>query len=446
VKIVIIGAGAVGFDLADKISRREHDVVVVERDGNRLAKVQDQLDCRVVHGNGVSPRILREVGMTDCDLFAAVSDRDEINIIACLTAHQLGAQVTVARVRQEDYFLSGRLALDGVDRALNPDHEAAHSIREILFQTGATDVHEFAGGQVRVVGVKAEPQSYVVGKTLMEINRELAGRIALVTTIVRGDETLIPRGDTVIEPDDLVYFTGTRATVDRSIYFVRAQRAPLSRVMIVGANAMGRELARDLVDAGVKVKLIEGSEERARLASEKIQNALILHGDAVDTDLLASEGVAEMDGFVAVGADEEMNIMACLLARHLGARKTVCLVDRLDYVPLLPLLGIDAAVSPRLATAAWIARFVKRGAVISVKRLGFSGAEILQFRLESASKVTGRPLQKLDFPRQAVLAAVLKDGHVTTPRGDTVLEPGDEVVVFALPNGVATVESFFAGG
>jgi trk system potassium uptake protein TrkA len=446
VKIVIIGAGAVGFDLARTISEREHDVVVVEQDAERLADVQEQLDCRLVLGNGINPRTLQEIGMKDCDLCAAVSNRDEINIISCLTAHRLGARVKVARVRQEDYYVSGRLVLDGIDLALNPDHEAVHAIREILFQTGATDVHEFAGGHVRIIGARVEPQSYVAGRTLREIDRDLGGRIALVTTIVRGEETLIPRGDTVIEPDDLIYFTGSRPVVDRSLYYIHAQQEPLSRVMIAGANPMGRELARDLLANGVKVKLIDRSEEKCRAAAEQLHRALVLHGDAADSELLASEGVADMDGFVSVSSDEETNIMACLLARHLGARKTVCLVDRPDYVPLLPLLGVDAAVSPRLSAAAWIARFVKRGAVVSAERLGTSGAEFLQFRLGPKGKVTGKRLQELGFPRQAVVGAVFKRGRVVTPRGDTLLEPGDEVVVFALPDGVAAVENFFAEG
>ncbi|HPF71795.1 MAG TPA: TrkA C-terminal domain-containing protein, partial [Candidatus Krumholzibacteria bacterium] len=168
----------------------------------------------------------------------------------------------------------------------------------------------------------------------------------------------------------------------------------------------------------------------------------------VDTaiDLLASEGVGEMDGFVAVGADEETNILACLLARHHGARKTVCLVDRPDFVPLLSMVGVDAAVSPRLSTSAWIARFVKRGAVVNAETLGFSGAEILQFRVGADHAWLGRPIGELEFPRDAVLAAVLKRGKVVTPRGETVLAPGDDVIVFALPDGVRPVEDFFAGG
>jgi trk system potassium uptake protein TrkA len=446
VKIVIIGAGAVGFELARIVTAREHDVILIEKNESRMAEVAEVLDCRLVTGSGVSPGVLREVGMRDCDLFASVTDSDEINIIACQTAHALGARVKVARVRQEDYYQNSRLLLDGVDLAINPDHEAVHAIRMVLFQTGATEVHEFAGGKVRVVGARVETDSKVEGKTLMEINHELGQNIALVTTIVRGDETIIPRGDTVIEADDQVFLAGTRRLVDRSLIYFRARSRRLTRVMIVGANAMGRELARDLLAAGVKVKIIDRNAEKCRLASEQLRHALVLHGEGSDTDLLESEGVAEMDGFVSVSQDEETNIMACLLARNLGAGKTVCLVNRPDYVPMLPKLGVDSAISPRLSTSTWIASFVKRGAVISAENLGHTGAEILQLAVSETCSWLGKPLMQLNFPADAVIGAVLKRGRVETPRGDTILAARDEVVVFALPGGAAAVEEFFAGG
>ena len=445
-KIVIIGAGAVGFQLARMITRREHDLILVELDQEQVDKVSEQVDCRFVVGNGVSPTILSEIGMKDCDLFAAVTDRDEINIIACQTAHALGAKVKVARVRQELYYQDNRLLLDGIDLAINPLHEAVHSIREILFQTGATEVHEFAGGKVRIIGARVDSGAMVEGRTLADINRTLGSNIALVTTIVRGEETLIPSGDTVIMADDQVFLAGTRRTVDRSLIYFRAEKRSLSKVMIVGANAMGRELARDLLAAGVKVKIIDPSEEMCLRASEQLRHALVLRGEGSDTGLLESEGVAEMDGFVAVSREEETNIMSCLLARHHGAAKTVCLVNRPDYVPLLPLLGVDAAVSPRLSTSTWIGRFVKSGAVINAENLGLTGAEILQLRVGDSYPGVGTKLMDLDFPTHAVIGAVLKRGRVVTPSGETVLAAGDEVVVFVLPDAVDQVEEFFAGG
>ena len=445
-KIVIIGAGAVGFELARTITRREHDVWLVEMDQAALDLVGEQLDCRFVVGNGVSPATLREVGMRDCDLFAAVTNLDEINIIACQTAHALGARIKVARVRNEAYYEANQLILDGVDLAINPDHEGVGAIREVLFQTGATEVHDFAGGKVRIVGARVEKGSRVEGRTLAEINRDLGERIALVTTIVRGEQTLIPRGSTVIEADDQVFLAGQRRTVGRSLMYFGSGGRRLSTVMILGANSMGRELARDLLAAGVRVKLIDPDPEKCQRSSELLKGALVLLGRGTDTDLLESEGVAGMDGFVAVGSDEETNILACLLARHLGARKTVCLVDRPDYVPLLSMVGVDAAVSPRLSTSAAIARFVRRGAVVNAETLGFSGAEILQFKVGKQHRWLGRTLGELEFPRDAVIAAVLKRERVVTPRGDTVLAAGDDVVVFALPDGVTPVEDFFAGG
>lgn len=442
-RIVIIGAGAVGSDLARKISERDHDVVVVERDGDRLEEIREQLDCRLVEGNGISPAFLQSIGAARCDLFAAVTDSDQTNIIACLTAHKLGARVKVARVRGEEFYHHGRLALDGVDLAINPDHEAVHTAREILFQSAASEVLEFAGGRVRVAGARVDSQAPAAGKSLAALFQRRAAAAAVIS-VVREGLTLIPRGDTTLATGDLVYLAGERVAVDRSLALISAPAHKLERVMIIGANALGLELARDLLAAGIRVKLIDRSEERCLRAAEMLHHALVLHGEGSDAQLLKSEGIDGMDGFVALSSDEESNILACLLAHRHGARKTICLVDRPDYVPLLPLLGIDAAVSPRLSAASRIAAFVKRGAVISAETLRFTGAEVLQFRLDERCRCLDRPLARLDFPRAAVLGAVLKRGRVVTPRGETVLEAGDEVFVFALPEGVEAVEAFFA--
>jgi trk system potassium uptake protein TrkA len=285
-----------------------------------------------------------------------------------------------------------------------------------------------------------------VGRSLAAVEKSLGSRWALVISLIRDGVTLIPRGDTVLHPDDQVYVAGSRLAVDKALSFVTSPLGRLKNVMIVGANATGLELARDLGNLDVDVKLIDHSEEQCRIASEQLHRALVLHGDGTDVELLKSEGVAEMDGFVSVSRDEETNVMACLLARYHGAAKTLCLVDRPDFVPLLSLLGIDAAVSPRLSASDAIARFVKRGAVVSSHSLGFSGSEILEFQLKADCPRLGRPLAKLDFPRNAVVGAVIKRGQVLTPRGDTVLNAGDQVVVFALPDGVATVEAFFSSG
>ena len=443
-KIVIVGAGAVGEDLARNLSRRERDVVVVERSLERVQRAQEHLDCRVLHGSGVSPDFLTEIGMEDTDLFCAVTESDETNIISCLTAHHLGARVKVSRVRTREYYHGDALVMDGIDLAINPDHEAVRAMRDILLQRAATDVHEFAGGKVRVVGVRVEENSYVAGRSLADVEKRLGSRWALVISLIRNGETLIPRGATVLQPGDQIYVAGSRIAVDKALNYVTSPADRLRHVMIVGANATGLELARDLANLDVDVKLIDHSEERCREAAEQLHRGLVLHGDGTDVEMLISEGVDKMDGFVSVSRDEETNVMACLLARYHGAGKTLCLVDRPDFVPLLPLLGIDAAVSPRLAASDAIARFVKRGAVVSTHSLGFSGSEILEFDLKPDCPQLGRPLSELNFPRNAVVGAVIKRGQVVTPRGDTVLQAGNLVIVFALPDGVAAVEAFFS--
>ncbi len=445
-KIVILGAGAVGGDLARSLSRRESEVVVIERDPVRAAKAQEGLDCRVLVGNGASPRYLEEIGMADTDLFAAVTNSDQTNIIACLTAHQLGAKVKVARVRDNQYYHGDQLVFDGIDLAINPDVEAVRAMRQILWDAATTDAHEFAGGRVRVLGARVDDSAFVAGKSMMEIQKELGSRWALVISIVRGSETLIPRGDTVIESGDQVFIAGARSAVDRALAYIHAPAERLKNVMILGANATGRYLAKDLHSLGINVKIIDPDEERCRITSEELHHILVLNGDGTDVAMLQSEGIDSMDGFVALSDDEETNVMACLLAHTHGVGKTVCMVNRPDYVPLLPQLGVDAAVSPRLSTSDAIARFVKRGGVVSTHSLGFGGSEILQFHLDENTPCLDIPLAKLKFPRDAVIGAVLTRGHVVTPGGATRLRAGDEVVVFALPSGVAAVEDFFASG
>ena len=443
-KIVVVGAGDVGYDLAKTLSASDHDVILVERNAAVLAKAQESLDCRFVQDSGVSPAALERIGMTDCDLFAAVTNRDEVNIVSALTASTLGARIKVARVRSEEYYRGSRTVFQGIDLAINPDHEAAHAIREILFSAGAREVHRFADGRVRVAAATVESDSYGAGKSLRELSIELKGNMALVAAVVREETTLIPNGDTILMPDDIIYFTGTRRLVDRSLYHVHTQQEPLQKVMIVGANAMGVELARDLAAAQIKVKLVDEDPELCQRASAQLHHVLVLNIDPVDTAPLIEEGIGEMDGFVAVGQDEEVNMLSCLLARRQGAARTVCLVNRADYLDLLPRLGIDAAVSPRRSTATSIARFVKRGAVISAHQLGFTAAEILQYRLSDKHVAVGVPLQELSFPDDAVIGAVITPGGVETPHGDTVLKSGDEVLVFALPAGLEAVEKFFA--
>jgi len=445
-KIVIVGAGAVGGDLARNLSRRESEVVVIERDADRATKAQEGLDCRVIVGNGVNPGFLEGIGMADTDLFAAVTNSDQTNMISCLTAHRLGAKVKVARVRDGVYYQSDQLILDGIDLAINPDVEAVRAMRQILWDAATTDVHEFAGGRVRVVGARVDDKAYVTGKSLLEIEKSLGSRWALVISIVRDNETLIPRGGTIIRSGDLLYIAGARDAVDRALAFVHTPVNRLQNVMILGANTTGQILAKDLCSLGVKVKIIDPDEERCRVASEFLHHVLVLNGHATDGELLKSEGIESMDGFVALSDDEETNVMSCLLAHHHGVGKTVCLVNRPDYVPLLPQLGVDAVVSPRLSTSDAITRFVKRGGVVSAHSLGYSGSEIQQFHLAEGARYLDVPLSKLDFPRDAVIGAVLTRGHVVTPCGTTRLRAGDEVVVFALPSGIKAVEDFFASG
>ncbi len=283
----------------------------------------------------------------------------------------------------------------------------------------------------------------MVGKSLQQVEKALGARWALVISVVRDGQTLIPRGDTVIRTGDQVYVAGARGAVDRALAYVHTPSERFQNVMILGANTIGMELARDLSALGMNVKIIDADEEKCRIASERLHKVLILHGDGTDVDLLQSEGIDSMDGFVSVSKDEETNVLACLLAHHQASARPSASSTAPTTCP-----AASARRGRRGVSAPFHGRrhrpLVKRGGVVSTHSLGYSGSEILQFHLDAKCSCLGKPLAKLGFPRDAVIGAVLKKGHVVTPRGETVLHADDEVVVFALPEGVAAVEKFFS--
>lgn len=442
-KILIVGAGAVGSIVAQRLSREQHDVTLIEADDRHVAHAQETLDALVTAGNGASAAVLLEAGVERADILIAVTDVDEINILACQQAHRLGVETKVARVRNTDYYVDDQPAFDGVDTMINPDRVAVDEIHELLLKRAATDIYEFADGRVQVIGARVGAGSLVVDKSLSEIEREVGARWALVASITRNHRSIIPCGEDVLQEGDQVFLIGRTGKIESALQYVALPSHKVEAVMIVGANRIGINLANALTDEGVAVKILEANEERARKASSRVERALVIHGEATDLDLLRSEGIDEMDGFVAVSNDEEMNLTASLMARHHGARKTICLINRPNYVPLAGIIGVDAAVSPRLSTADAIMRYFRRGNVLSLTSLRENEAELVELEATEHSAVVGKPLASLDFPRNALIGAIIKPYQIVIPRGGDVIELGDKVIVFALPAAVRAVRNLF---
>src|SRR5215218_5487400 len=442
-RTVIIGAGEVGFNTARMLSDEGHDVVLVEQDEALVERATEQLDALVIHGNGASPRLLAEAGIEKADLLIAASSSDEANIIACLAAKVRGVSRTVARIHNPDYYDPREpLAQDmlGIDFVIHTEQMAAEEIKEALLVPGAVNVESFAGDKIEVAEVILDTDSPAVGLPVRDVKLP---EQSLIVGIVRRGEALVPRGDTILEPRDHVFLIGERRHVDRVVRAVATDTAPVREVMIFGGGRIGLRLAQALEQVGIRVKVIERDEARARYLASQLRKGLVLHEDGTSQDLLLQEGVDRMDAFVAATADDRANLLAAMYARRLGARQTIAGISRGEFAPLADALGVDITVSPRLLAAGAILRFVRRGEVVAVTLLE-SGAEMMELRVSQGSRIAGRPLSKVGFPEGALVGAILREGEVIIPSGKEAMRPGDDTVVFTLQEAVGKVERLFA--
>ncbi|MCA9754560.1 MAG: Trk system potassium transporter TrkA [Candidatus Eisenbacteria bacterium] len=445
-KIVVVGAGEVGTHITSHLSQEGHDIILIDSDAERLQRAENELDALTFQGNGASLKVLELAGAANADMIIAVTNIDEINIVACVTGRILGIKRRIARVKDNDYFLerSGRsMQRVGVDLMINPDLEAAIDIERLVSLPGATDVTDFGEARARMVGLYVAEKSEVVGVPLRELDRKFGPLPVTIVAIIRNDKTLIPMGDTALEPGDHVFVIGESWLMPDVMGLIGEDLAPVRNVMIVGAGPVSRHLARYLVDHKIQVKLVEVNKEKARWAAGELDKVMVLHGDGTDVELLGAENVGEMDAFIAASNDEETNIMSCLLARHLGAKKTISLIRRSNYVPLVHVVGIDAAVSVRLSTATAVMKHFRRGEILSFAQLKETDAEALEFLAQDGCRALKRPLQKLGLPKNAVVGAIIRGTQVIVPRGDTQIKEGDRVVVFALHDAIEQVEKVF---
>ena len=421
-------------------------MVVIERDPDLAGKIQAHLDVLVVDGNGASLGSLERAGIRDADLLLAVTNFDEVNLIACLIASQFDVGLKVARISNPEYY-EKREHLEearfGADLLINPEQECAREILKLFKRRAATDVAEFAGGKVVLLALPLAPGAPSAGRNLEEIGRNLKGRHFLTVEIDRGETSLIPDGTTRVEEGDTIYLVSEAAHLDEAFELLGLASQRIQRVMLLGGGRVGSHLAHMLERDGIQPTVIEQNRERCVALAEQLDSALVLHGDATDLDLLSQEGIAETDGLAAVTSEDETNLLASLLAKHLGARKVITLLKRAEYIPLVTRVGIDAAVSPRLSTANRILQHIRGGKIVSMAIMERNQAEAMEFEVLPHSRVAGRRIADLGLPRGAILGSIERDGEVIIPRGDTEVQSGDKVMVFALPAAIDDTTEFF---
>ncbi|HWR80272.1 MAG TPA: Trk system potassium transporter TrkA [Pseudomonas sp.] len=435
-KIIILGAGQVGGTLAEHLAGEANDITVVDTDSDRLRELGDRLDIRTVQGRGSFPTVLRQAGADDADMLVAVTSSDETNMIACQVAYTLfNTPTKIARVRESAYLTrSGLFDNEAipVDVLISPEQVVTNYIKRLIEYPGALQVIDFAGGKAQLVGVRAYYGGPLVGHELRQLREHMPQVDTRVAAIFRRNRAIIPRGDTVIEADDEVFFIAAKAHIRAVMGEMRRLEDNYKRIVIAGGGNIGERLA-EAIENRYQLKIIERSPARCRILAESLNNTVILQGSSSDKDLLMEENINDADIFLALTNDDEANIMSSLLAKRLGARKVMTLINNPAYVDLVQGGEIDIAISPQLATIGTLLTHVRRGDIASVHSLRRGAAEAIEAVAHGdakSSKVVGRKIADIALPTGTTIGAIIRDEEVLIAHDKTVIESGDHVILF----------------
>lgn len=446
-RVVILGAGQVGSNLAKKMVQEKHDVVIIDPNEEKIHAVQDQMDVMGMIGNGVSLPVLKQAEIAKADLMIAVTRNDDINILACILAKEFGVPQKVARIRDESYSADPDL-LDlkkiGIDFIIHPEESAAANIVTLIGQTSATDILEVGGGEMQIIGVKVDKDFLHANKALQEVVPEKEIHYRTIA-IKRKNQTIIPFGRDKFLPEDQAYFLVDVKHSQELMKFLGKTPKKLHNALILGAGRIGREVARRLQDK-MNVKLIDKDPVHSRIAAELLDNTLVIQGDGTDLDLLVQEGIVDMDVMVAATADDETNFIATLLGKHLEVPRTIAIVNNAYYMPITPTIGLDAVVSPQTLIVNQITKYIRSRKVASIASIPGVEAEAIDIIAEEGSIITQAPLKQQHFPRGVILGGLVHDNSdVEIAKGDTWLKANDRAIVFCLPHAIEKTEELFRG-
>ncbi|MDP6522611.1 MAG: Trk system potassium transporter TrkA [Kiritimatiellia bacterium] len=445
-RILIVGAGNTGRNLATKLCQMHHDIVVVDPNQTRLDKLEGEADLLTICGSGCSPAILAKAEISKADLMIAVSNRDEINILACQIAHAAKVKHKVARI--SDTSLSRTDWLDwqqlGVDLMISHKEETANEIAQIVQNPGALEIIELLDGRIKVVGIRVDERSRLLGGTLMDIHEaDLFGRLRFIA-VMRNEELLVPRGDTRFMVGDDIYVALRPADLPAMLAWAYPQKPSYGKVVIAGGGDMGMELARNLDASSLSTTLLEQDSARADFCASELNKVLVLNGDASDQETLANAGIGHDTAFIAITGDEELNIVSCILANKLGAGFTLAQVTKPEYVPIIKTLSLlDRVVSPHLSMINAILHFVRGRNVKSAALLHKLPGELLQIDVPAKHRWIGRSIRDIKAPKGALIVTALRDGKIHVPTGEYQISASDQLVIFCKPETVERIEKAF---
>jgi len=445
-KVIIIGAGEVGYHIADILSREMVDIVIIDKNEKRLHEISEDLDIQTLVGSGSSPEVLRRADIANADMVVAVTDSDETNMIACLLAStQSRIPIRIARIRNpeldENNPLFQREQLN-IDLCINPEREAVNHLMDRLEFPGASEVLDFAGGRIRLLGFAIDPEAAVVGKQLMDLRAMTPpGFKVLITSMVRDEKILVPTADTKIRAGDYIFAVTDATRVRELLHFFGKETEPPRRIMIIGGGNTGLMLAEHIEKWGISTKIIEKRRDRCEQLAASLEKSIVLQGDGTSQDLLKEEHIEDIDFFIAVTNDEEANILGALLAKQLGAKKVISLIRKIDYIPLVTRFGIDGVINPRHAAISRILHFIRKGKIISATPLRDEKAEVFEFIALETSDITNRPFKEIHFPKGTIVGAIVRGKEIIIPDGDSVILPEDHVVIFTPHSAIPQIQS-----
>ena len=447
-KVIIVGAGEVGFHIASHLALENKDVVVIDKNPDAIRRISDNLDVQVVTGSGSSPVVLEEAGIQNAEIILAVTNSDETNLVACLVADMLSSPTKkLARLRDGDfdaYHGNFREHAPHIDTIINPDTEVVKTIYRMMSVPGAVDVGEFADGRIKLVGVNLEEDSRLAGVRLSNLPDVIEKARPLIAAVVRENELIIPRGNDRLKAGDLVYFISEADKLLDTLSVFNKFDQPVNRALIVGGGRIGFRLASLLEANSIYCKVIERNPDRCTYLAERLNKSIVLCGDGSDQGLLAEENIQDMDVVITLTKDEETNILASLLAKRMGARNSITRISKFSYFPLMDAIGIEQVVSPRLSAINTILQHIRRGKVLSAISLKGEQAEVIEAVALETSDIVEKPLRNISFPKGAMVAGIISKETIIIPTGDSVIRPDDRVIILARKEAIPKIEKILA--
>ncbi len=447
-KIIIVGAGEVGYHIASRLALENKDVVVIDMDAGAIRRVADHIDVQTIIGSGSSPLVLEEAGINEAEILLAVTDSDEANLVACLVANILSPSTKkLARIRGADFDAfhdTFRDKAPHIETVINPETEVVKTIERLMHVPGAVDVGEFADGKIKFVGVYLEEDNPLAGVRLLDLPNHIGEKRLLIAAVVREEEVIIPRGQDRLLPGDLIYFISEEGHLLETLSIFNKQAEAVKRVLIVGGGRIGYRLALNLEEQSIYCKIIEKRADQCAALAEKLNKTVVLHGDGTDQGLLSEENIGDIDVVVTLTNDEEINILSSLLTKRMGAGKAITKISKFSYFPLMTAIGIEQVVSTRLSAINSILQHIRRGKVLSAISLKGEQAEALEVVALETSDIVTKPLKRISFPKGAMVAGIIRKDQIIIPSGDSTIEPGDRIIIFAQRKAINGIEKILA--